>query len=578
MATFDELGLDPAILQALGDLGFSEPTPIQQKAIPQILESEQDYIAFAQTGTGKTAAFSLPIIQNIDQTKNEIQALVLCPTRELCLQISRDIKDFTKHTPNMGVVAVYGGDPIYKQLEALRKRPKIIVGTPGRVADFVRKNKMNFDTIRFVVLDEADEMLNMGFKEELDQILNATPKEKQTLLFSATMPKSVDRIAKTYMNNPVEISVAERNQGATNVKHIYYQSHSRDKYHVLRRVMDMDTEMYGIIFCRTREDCKELVTKLNADKYKTEAIHGELNQSQREKVMERFRKQQTKLLIATDVAARGIDIKELTHVINYSLPDQLENYVHRSGRTGRAGNSGTSIALIGNRDMRSIKMLERNMSKPFERGAIPTGKDVCKKQLFKLIEKVQSVDVDNSQIDDYLKDVYESLEHLDRETVIKHFVSLEFNRFLAFYKNAPDLNSISSQRPEGNFTGGQNMKTLKVNLGKNDSFGVAEIFGLLNRHRALKGQKVGNIHIEADYTLFEIDESVVKDVKECFNKAHFQKKKIFVKEGQPFVRQSRGRSGGSSYNKYPKRKSGGYARSGASSSRSNHKEKRGRWS
>ncbi len=554
MATFDELGLKPAILQALGDLGFSEPTPIQQKSIPKILESSQDHIAFAQTGTGKTAAFSLPIIQNIDPNKKEIQALVLCPTRELCLQISRDIKDFTKHMSNMGVVAVYGGDPIYKQLEALRKRPKIIVGTPGRVADFVRKNKVNFGTIRFVVLDEADEMLNMGFKEELDQILNSTPKEKQTLLFSATMPKSVDRIAKTYMNNPVEISVANRNEGANNVKHLFYQANRYDKYNVLRRIIDMDTDMYGIVFCRTRNDCKDLVTKLNADKYKTEAIHGELNQAQREKVMDRFRKQQTKLLIATDVAARGIDVKDLTHVINYSLPDQLENYVHRSGRTGRAGSSGISIIFVGNRELRSIKMLERHMNKTFERGVIPTGKDVCKKQLFQLIEKVQSVNIDDSQINDYLGDVYESLAHLDRETLIKHFISLEFNRFLSFYKNAPDLNKSTSQRAENKFTGGKNMKTLKINLGKGDSFGVPEVFGLLNRHRTLKGQKVGNIHIEADYTLFEIDESVVTEVKNCFNKAHFQKKKIFVKEGQPFVRKYSERSGGSGYKKYSKRK------------------------
>ncbi|MBT6253179.1 MAG: DEAD/DEAH box helicase [Candidatus Magasanikbacteria bacterium] len=571
MATFIELGLNPAILQALTDLGFSEPTPIQQKSIPHILTNTQDLIAFAQTGTGKTAAFCLPVIHNIDETSNEVQALVLCPTRELCLQITKDITSFTKHMPNVGVVAVYGGDPVYKQLQALKKKPQIVVGTPGRVADFVRKNKVDFSTVRFAILDEADEMLNMGFKEELDQILGATPKDKQTLLFSATMPKTVDRIAKKYMNNPLEISVAGRNQGASNVSHVYYQAHPRDRYHVLRRIVDMNSDMYGIVFCRTRNDCKELVTKLVGDSYAAEAIHGELDQNQREKVMTRFRKQKTKLLIATDVAARGIDVKNLTHVINFALPDQLESYVHRSGTTGRAGNDGVSIAFVSNRELRSIGTLERHMNKKFERGMIPTGEDVCKKQLFELIEKVKAVDVDESHIDTYLEEVYEKLSHFDRETIIKNFVSLEFSRVLSFYKGARDLNGSQSSRRDDRSVGNKDLKTLKVNLGKKDAFKVVDLFGLLNRHRKLKGAKVGNIHIQESSTLFEIDQSLVNEILICFNKAHFNRRKVIVGEGEQIQRYapSRERS----------RHSRGSSRRRATSpsrTRGNYKQSRGR--
>lgn len=554
MATFDELGLDPAILQALTGLGFHEPTPIQEKSIPQILNSSQDVIAFAQTGTGKTGAFSLPVIHNIDASSKHIQALILCPTRELCLQISRDIEAFTKHMSRVGVVAVYGGDPIYKQLKALKQGPQIVVGTPGRVADFVRRGKVDFSGVDYVVLDEADEMLNMGFKEELDEILSSTPADKQTLLFSATMPKSVDRIAKTYMTDPVEISVATRNESAANVTHVYYQSHPRDRYQVLRRLLDMQQDMYGIVFCRTRNDCKELAMKLNGDNYTSEAIHGELNQSQREKVMDRFRKQHTKLLIATDVAARGIDVKNLTHVINYSLPDQLENYVHRSGRTGRAGNEGVSIALIGPREMRSIRTLERHMSKSFEQGTVPTGEDVCKKQLLRLIDNVQKVEIDEAQIESYMADVHEQLAHLDRETLIKHFVSLEFNKFLAFYKDAPDFSKMAKARSDERFDR-SNVATLKVNLGRKDYFEVKDLFGLLNRHRTLKGTKLGKIDIQTSFTLFEIDESLVPLVLECFNKAHYQKRRIVAERGTPMKHYGgRGRSRGG----YHRKRKGSY--------------------
>lgn len=533
--TFQELGLKTELLQALTVLGFETPTPIQEQSIPQILSSEQDIIALAQTGTGKTAAFSLPILHQIDPDAKEVQTLILCPTRELCLQITRDIMSYTKQLPGVNAVAIYGGDSMTRQMRALAAHPQIVVGTPGRLRDMIKRRKLVIDTIKWLVIDEADEMLNLGFKEELDEILETTPKKKQTLLFSATMAPSIDRIAKQYMHDPLQIQTATRNEGSDNVEHIYYMTHARDRYEALRRVVDMHPSIYGIIFCRTKNETRDIAAKLALHNYSSEAIHGDLSQEQREKVMQRFRKKEIQLLVATDVAARGIDVKELTHVINYNLPDQIENYVHRSGRTGRAHSKGISIALINMREMGRVRAIERHIKKSFEQGTLPSGKEICENRLMHLIDTVEKVHVDEQEIARYLPAIYDKLAHLDREEIIQHFVSYEFNHFLSFYKDAKDLNVAGragsrEQLEKRSYPDDANVSfsTLSVSLGKKDRFSVKDLFNMINRHSNLRGIKVGNISINPTHTEFEIDKSKEKEVIIAFKKSHIKGKKVTV--------------------------------------------------
>lgn len=448
--TFEETGLKPNLLKAIAELGFDQPTPIQEQAIPTIIASQRDLVALAQTGTGKTAAFGLPIIHQTDLDSRTVQSLILCPTRELCLQISRDLEAFAKFSPGIKVVAVYGGTDITKQIRAIRQGAQIVVGTPGRSLDLIRRRVLEVSDIRQMVLDEADEMLNMGFQEDLDAILAGTPEDKQTLLFSATMPSAISRIAKKYMHDPAEISIGQRNSGTRNVTHEYYMVHARDRYEVLKRLADVNPQIYGIVFCRTKRETQEIARKLSHDGYNADATHGDLSQAQRDDVMARFRAKEIQLLVATDVAARGIDVDELSHVINYELPDDLEVYVHRSGRTGRAGKQGVSIAIIHTRESRKIYALERIIGQTFERKNVPTGREICEKQLFTLVDKVKQISVDESQIKQYLDVVYEKFEEVSREDLIKRFISVEFNQFLAYYKNARDLNVTSPKRPERN--------------------------------------------------------------------------------------------------------------------------------
>lgn len=450
MIQFNEMGLDDPILKAVSDLGFTEPTPIQEKVIPHLIGEQQDLIALAQTGTGKTAAFGLPLIQNADMSDPSVQALILCPTRELCMQITGDLQDFSKHTKKFNVIPVYGGAPIDKQIQKLRRGGQIVVGTPGRVRDLIERRVLKIEKIRWLVLDEADEMLQMGFKEELDAILGGTPKEKQTLLFSATMPQGVFRIAKEYMNDPLEISVGTKNAGAENVVHEYYMAQARNRYEVLKRIADMHPDIYGIVFCRTRQETKDVAEKLMNDGYNADALHGDLSQPQRDYVMNRFRKKQLQMLVATDVAARGLDVNDLTHVINYNLPDDLEAYIHRSGRTGRAGKSGISITIIHTRETGKIKELERISKKKFTRVMVPGGKEICKKQLFNLVSNMEKVETADKEIDQFLPEIYKKLEWLSKEELIKKFVSVEFNRFLDYYKNAADLNVEADKRGDRN--------------------------------------------------------------------------------------------------------------------------------
>ena len=445
---FSDLGLNNEIQKAIKDLGFTEPTPIQKETIPYLIEEDKDLIALAQTGTGKTAAFGLPVIEKIEVDRKIPQAIILCPTRELCLQITKDMESYAKYIKNLRITAVYGGTSIQTQIRALTSGTQIVVGTPGRVIDLIKRKKLRLSDIEMVVLDEADEMLNMGFKEDLDTILAETPETKQTLLFSATMPKEVMRITKNYMFSPKTIEVASRNEGAENVEHHYYMVNAKDRYQALRRICDINTDIYGIVFCRTRRETKDIADKLMQDGYSADAIHGELSQSQRDHVMGRFRKKSIKLLIATDVAARGIDINELSHVINYNLPDDNEIYIHRSGRTGRAGNKGVSIIIAHSREKRKLQSIERMLKRDLILKKVPNGEEICEIQLLKLVDKVVNTKVSN-QIDKYLPAIEEKLAHLDKQDLLKHFISAEFNRFLSFYKNAGNLNidpSKSSSR------------------------------------------------------------------------------------------------------------------------------------
>src|SRR6187399_555406 len=448
MSTFKEMGLRSEILTAITEMGFEKPTSIQEKAIPYILTSSKDLIGRAQTGTGKTGAFGLPIISKLNLKSDNVQALILCPTRELCIQITKELQNFAQHLPGVKVTPVYGGAHMDTQLFGLKQKPQIVVGTPGRTLDLVNRKKLKLEEIQWLVLDEADEMLSMGFKDDLDAILGTTPKEKQTLLFSATLPHEILRMVKTYMQDPVEIAAEKTQTGADNVTHHYYEVNAKDRYVALKRIIDLHPDIYAIVFCRTRAETKEIAEKLSVDGYNSDALHGDLSQEQREYTMGRFRGKTLQLLIATDVAARGLDVTDLTHVINYNLPDDPDTYIHRSGRTGRAHRKGVSITTIHSREHNRLRDLERRIGKPFEKKLVPTGKEICEKQLYHLVDKVENVEVDESQIKDYLPVINSKLSWLDRDELIKRFMSIEFNQFLSYYKDSRDINLDSKNRSD----------------------------------------------------------------------------------------------------------------------------------
>ena len=543
--TFSEIGLNNNILKAITDLGFETPTPIQQEAIPFVLAEETDLIALAQTGTGKTAAFGLPIIQKINDSRNQTQSIILCPTRELCLQITKDLETYSKYMKKLKVTAVYGGANIQTQIRALNSGSQIVVGTPGRVIDLINRKKLKLKDIEFVVLDEADEMLNMGFKDDLDTILAETPEEKQTLLFSATMPKEVMRITKNYMFSPKTIEVARRNEGATDVEHHYYMVNARDRYNALRRICDVNPDIYGIVFCRTRRETKEVSEKLMQDGYNADAIHGELSQQQRDHVMGRFRKKTLQILVATDVAARGIDINELTHVINYNLPDDNEIYIHRSGRTGRAGNKGISIIISHSREKRKLQSIEKMLKRELILKKVPGGDEICAIQLIKLIDKIVKTDV-SPQIEKHLPIIEEKLSHLDKEDLVKHFVSAEFNRFLSFYKNAPDLNITASKGRDSRERGrgkdsGKNRRghsdegftRFFINLGKTHKCEPQNLIGLVNEYTRNRNLQIGKIDILQGFSFFEVESSAEKDVLEGFSDSQWNGYKLTVEISKP---------------------------------------------
>ncbi len=531
---FDEFGLNPDILKGIKELGFEEPTPIQKECLPVLLNGKQDMVALAQTGTGKTAAFGLPILEQIDGSSTLPQVLILSPTRELCIQIATDLEHYSKYLKNPHILAVYGGANIQAQIQSLKSGASIVVGTPGRTLDLIRRKRLKINDIRYLVLDEADEMLSMGFKDDLDAILSETPNKKQTLLFSATMPKEIQSITKNFMNNPVEISVGKRNAGAENVEHFYYMVQARDRYKALKRIVDMHPKVYGLIFCRTRAETKDVADKLMSEGYNVDALHGDLSQAQRDFVMGRFRSKRLQLLVATDVAARGLDVNDLTHVINYNLPDELEVYIHRSGRTGRAGKTGISISIIHTRETGKIQQLEKLTRKKITRKSVPLGKDICEKQLYNLIDRVEKIEVNESQIEEFLPNIIKKLNWLERDELIKHFVSVEFNSFLDYYKDAPDLNVSGKDSQDsggrGNKDGRRRVKFSKffINLGTKNNLNPSHLIGLINDRTGIRDIEIGKIEMLKGFTFFEVDSQFEKEIVKSFKGAKWGSVPVLV--------------------------------------------------
>ena len=519
---FQDFNLNPAILKAIDELGFKEPMPIQAEVLPILLNQRTDLVGLAQTGTGKTAAFGLPLLQNSDASKRCVQALVLCPTRELCMQISKDLLSYAKYMPEVMIVPVYGGASIEQQFKALAKKPQIIVATPGRLQDMIRRNRVDFSNVQWMVLDEADEMLDMGFQEDVDAILEYMPDEKNILLFSATMPVEVEKILNHYMKDPVRISIGQRNSGTSNVRHNYYLIRANDRYLALKRLIDYFPSIYGIVFCRTKLETQEVADSLIHDGYNAASLHGDLSQAQRDLVMSHFRQGFTQILVATDVAARGLDVNNLTHVINYNLPDDIDTYVHRSGRTGRADKTGICISLVHVKEKHKVKAIEKQIKQPFERAMIPTGKQVCEKQLFRHIDNLENVDIMRDDIDDYLPIVFRKLNWLSREELITRIVALNFNRFLDYYKDAKDLNVDDTR--EGKSSGSKekkqhddsNMVRLFFGLGKRDHIKPNSLIGKINDVTRTKDINIGHIDLMENYSFVAVDGDHAQFVVDCF--------------------------------------------------------------
>lgn len=553
MTLFNEMGLSPEIQKSVEELGFEQPTPIQEKTIPYLLEGKQDLVALAQTGTGKTAAFGLPLLQQIDTQDKSTQALILSPTRELAVQISKDLENYSKYIPKVNVAVLYGGADIQKQIKQLDRGSQIVVGTPGRTLDLIKRKKLHVNSIKWLVLDEADEMLSMGFIDDLDAILETSPTEKQTLLFSATMPNEIVSISKKYMTNPLEISVGKKNTGAVNVEHHYYLIHARDRYIALKRIADFNPNIYGIIFCRTRAETKDVADKLMHDGYNADALHGDLSQAQRDHVMARFRSKHLQMLVATDVAARGLDVNDLTHVINYNLPDDPEIYIHRSGRTGRAGKRGISVTLIHLREKGKLRQVEKKVNKKFIQQQVPSGKEICEKQLFNLIDGVEKVEVNENEIERFMPVIYKKLAWLKREDLIKRFVSVEFNRFLKYYENAPDINVDESRasHDESRYSegrggrsdrggrsnrGGRGKKSrgdydfsrFFFNMGKKNGINKRKIIDLVNQHLPNKSAEIGDIEVMKNFSFFEVDKRYEKQILKSMKNAKFNGQRIGI--------------------------------------------------
>ena len=545
MKTFEELGVSPEIRKAIEEMGYENPMPVQEEVIPYLLGEGNDVVALAQTGTGKTAAFGLPLIQKINVKNRVPQALILCPTRELCLQIAGDLNDYSKYIDGLKVLPVYGGSSIESQIRMLKSGVHIIVATPGRLIDLMERKVAKLDTIGNVVMDEADEMLNMGFTDSINSILEKVPEDRNTLMFSATMSPEISRISKQYLRNAKEITIGTKNEGSKNVNHIAYVVHAKDKYAALKRIADYYPQIYGIIFCRTRKETQEIADKLIQDGYNADSLHGELSQAQRDLVMQKFRQRHLQLLVATDVAARGLDVNDLTHVINYGLPDDTESYTHRSGRTGRAGKTGISIAIINLRERGKMREIERIINKKFIVGEMPTGKQICEQQLIKLIDDIEKVKVNEEEIESFLPGIYRKLEWLSKEDLIKRVVSMEFNRFLEYYSNAPEIETptVTDRRGEREPRerkehGSSREKTERkaengyprhvLNLGKTDGFYANQIIELINRNMKKQRTTIGRIDLMQNFSFFEVAEKQANDVISALNKVNLNGRKVVV--------------------------------------------------
>ena len=542
MKTFEELGVSEEIRRAIEELGFEQPMPVQEAVIPYLLGNGNDVIALAQTGTGKTAAYGIPVLQKVDPTQKETQALILSPTRELCLQIADDLSDFSKYIDGLHVAAVYGGASIEMQSRQLRKGAQIIVATPGRLIDLMKRGVAKLDTVNNVVLDEADEMLNMGFSESINAIFEGVPSDRNTLLFSATMSREIEKIAKSYLHDYKEIVVGSRNEGAEKVNHIYYMVHAKDKYLALKRIVDYYPSIFAIIFCRTKVETQEIADKLIRDGYNAEALHGDLSQQQRDLTMQKFRQHNVQFLVATDVAARGLDVDDLTHVINYGLPDDIESYTHRSGRTGRAGKKGTSISIIHTRERYKVKAIEKIIQKEFVDGTLPAAKDICSKQLYKVMDQILKVDVNEEEIEPFLKDIYRHFEYIDKEDIIKKIISMTFNRFLEYYANAPEIEKPSGKRSDREGERGSRSsrgertrkaprtpeagyKRLFINLGKDDGFYPGEVMQFINKNVHGR-QAVGHIDLLGKFSYIEVPEKDANKVMKALNGTTYKKREV----------------------------------------------------
>lgn len=542
MKTFEELGVEEPLRRSIEEMGFEAPMPVQEQVIPRLLGDSHDIVALAQTGTGKTAAFGLPVLQRIDVSENYPQALILSPTRELCLQISSDLADFSKYIKGVKILPVYGGSSIESQIRSLKEGVQIIVATPGRLKDLISRGVVRLDKVRTVVLDEADEMLNMGFLDSIEEILSFVPTQRRMLMFSATMPADIMKIARNYMKDFEEIVVGTRNEGAANVRHIYYMVHARDKYLALKRIADNSPGIYAIVFCRTKRETQEIADKLIQDGYNAEALHGDLSQQQRDIVMKKFRDRVVSLLVATDVAARGLDVDDLTHVINYGLPEDPAVYTHRSGRTGRAGKSGISIAIIHSRERNKLREIEKIIGKKFERKDVPTPEHIIEKRLYNLADRIERAEVNEDLIEKYMHGIFRKLEWLSEEDLIKRVISLELNRLLDYYKDAPKIDFIDekpvkekkqrSDRPKSDKdkdrrTAERGMERIYVNAGKRDGFFAGNLIELLNRQVPGKRVDVGRIDLLPSYSLFDVRKSDARRVAEALTGADFYGKRLY---------------------------------------------------
>ena len=555
MKKFESLGLSPGLVESVEHLGFETPTPIQEKAIPVLLKGTEDFVGLAQTGTGKTAAFGLPLLELVDDAQRDTQALVLAPTRELTLQITNDLENFSEKFKAFNIVAVYGGASIGEQIRKVKRGAQIIVATPGRLIDLIERKAVRLETIRFVVLDEADEMLNMGFKEDLDKILSFTPETKITWLFSATMPREVRAIMKNYMTEPYELTVGEQNKGNVNIEHRYVLVSEREKYSALKRILDFTPEIFGLIFCRTRIDTQRIAEMLIKDGYNADSLHGDLTQQQRDRVMVKFRNRALQILVATDVAARGIDVEDISHVIHMNMPDEMEFYTHRSGRTARAGKKGISIALISRSEQGRLKQVEKSLKTPIKRLMVPTGAEVCQKQLLALMHKVREVKVNEEEMEALLPAVYEELNHLTKQEIIKRFASLEFNRFLDYYRNAPDLNNpdATGDGKSGRYLTGTRFF---INIGKMDGLDKSKMLEVLDEMAGLEKKDIGKIDLKGAYSFFEVEKGKEDQILRSFRGMEYNGRPLRVDIAGPDAveHKPKDRSKGKSFKKGFKKK------------------------